>query len=188
MTAFAAFSQGPLVNLVAKAAMLSPVSHVNHITSAVALAASYLYADQVPLLLLSCDNNLWLSQMPILICTLQFIFTYCAHYFYLEIQSWTELLALDEWVHHTLHYEFSWGDFAVTQIYSEKKCGLCCFNRFCWQQVSLSSICTGMTFINLLCANPEHLQNHKLFFLYYGMVNPLPIILGNVPGDRVRVR
>jgi lysosomal acid lipase/cholesteryl ester hydrolase len=47
MTAFAAFSQGPLVNLVAKAAMLSPVSHVNHITSAVALAASYLYADQI---------------------------------------------------------------------------------------------------------------------------------------------
>jgi hypothetical protein len=51
MTAFAAFSQGPLVNLVAKVAMLSPVSHLNHITSAVALAASYLYADQVPLLL-----------------------------------------------------------------------------------------------------------------------------------------
>jgi len=87
MTAFAAFSQGPLVNLVAKAAMLSPVSHLNHITSAVALAASYLYADQVPLLLLDCDNNLWLSQMPTLICTLQFFSTYCAHYFSLEIQS-----------------------------------------------------------------------------------------------------
>jgi hypothetical protein len=86
-----------------------------------------------------------------------------------------------------LHDEFSWGDFAVTQIYSEEKCGLCCFNRFCWQQVSLSSICTGMTFINLLCANPEHLQNIKLFFLYDGMVNPLPITLGNVPGECVRV-
>jgi lysosomal acid lipase/cholesteryl ester hydrolase len=47
MTAFAAFSQGPLVNLVAKAAMLSPVSHVNHITSPVALAACYMFADQV---------------------------------------------------------------------------------------------------------------------------------------------
>ncbi len=47
MTAFAAFSQGPLVNLVAKAAMLSPVSHVNHITSPVALAACWMFADQV---------------------------------------------------------------------------------------------------------------------------------------------
>ncbi len=47
MTAFAAFSQGPLVNLVAKAAMLSPVSRVNHITSPVALAACWMFADQV---------------------------------------------------------------------------------------------------------------------------------------------
>jgi pimeloyl-ACP methyl ester carboxylesterase len=47
MTAFAAFSQGPLVNLVAKAAMLSPVSHVNHITSPVALAACWMFADQI---------------------------------------------------------------------------------------------------------------------------------------------
>lgn len=47
MTALATFSEGPTVNLVSKAALLSPISSLGHITSSIVSAASYLFVDEV---------------------------------------------------------------------------------------------------------------------------------------------
>jgi hypothetical protein len=47
MTALAAFSQGTTVNLVAKAALLSPIGSLSHITSALTIAAAWLFVDEV---------------------------------------------------------------------------------------------------------------------------------------------
>jgi len=47
MTALASFSEGNTVNLVSKAALLSPIASLGHITSSIASAASYLFVDEV---------------------------------------------------------------------------------------------------------------------------------------------
>lgn len=47
MTALASFSEGNTVSLVSKAALLSPIASLGHITSSVASAASYLFVDEV---------------------------------------------------------------------------------------------------------------------------------------------
>ncbi|KAI5067872.1 hypothetical protein GOP47_0017005 [Adiantum capillus-veneris] len=50
MTAFAAFSQSDVADLVKKAAMLSPIAYLNHVTSPVASIVSWLFLDKVLLL------------------------------------------------------------------------------------------------------------------------------------------
>lgn len=50
MTALASFSEGNTVNLVSKAALLSPIGSLGHITSAIASAASFLFVDEILLL------------------------------------------------------------------------------------------------------------------------------------------
>ncbi|KAG0559348.1 hypothetical protein KC19_10G098600 [Ceratodon purpureus] len=50
MTALATFSEGPTVNLVSKAALLSPIASLGHISSPIASAASYLFVDEILLL------------------------------------------------------------------------------------------------------------------------------------------
>ena len=47
MTALAAFSQGGTVNLVAKVALLSPIGSLNHVSSPLVTAASWLFVDEV---------------------------------------------------------------------------------------------------------------------------------------------
>lgn len=50
MSALATFSKGPTVNLVSKAALLSPIGSLKHISSPIASAASFLFVDQILLL------------------------------------------------------------------------------------------------------------------------------------------
>lgn len=47
MTAFAAFSQRDVASLVKKAAMLSPIAYLNHVSSPVASVVSWLFMDKV---------------------------------------------------------------------------------------------------------------------------------------------
>lgn len=63
MTALAAFSQGTTVNLVAKAALLSPIGSLSHITSALTTAAAWLFVDEVctKLIHLSLEISLTIS-------------------------------------------------------------------------------------------------------------------------------
>jgi lysosomal acid lipase/cholesteryl ester hydrolase len=50
MTALASFSEGNTANLVSKAALMSPIASLGHITSSVASAASFLFVDEILLL------------------------------------------------------------------------------------------------------------------------------------------
>jgi hypothetical protein len=52
MTALATFSKGPTVNLVSKAALLSPIGSLGHISSPIASVASFLFVDEVIYVLL----------------------------------------------------------------------------------------------------------------------------------------
>lgn len=47
MTAFAAFTQKDVASLVKKAAMLSPIAYLNHVSSPVASVVSWLFLDKV---------------------------------------------------------------------------------------------------------------------------------------------
>ena len=47
MVGFAGFTKYEMANLVKKAAMLSPVAYVAHITSPLVQAAAWLYIDRV---------------------------------------------------------------------------------------------------------------------------------------------
>ncbi|MCO5608101.1 hypothetical protein L7F22_062307 [Adiantum nelumboides] len=47
MTAFAAFTQNEVAGLIKKAAMLSPIAYLNHVTSPVASIVSWLFLDKV---------------------------------------------------------------------------------------------------------------------------------------------
>lgn len=62
MTALASFSEGDTVNLVSKAALMSPIASLGHITSSIASAASFLFVDEVKCIpshnFVSCNSKI----------------------------------------------------------------------------------------------------------------------------------